>query len=146
MVMSKPSLQEHQSSDQAWAPEYDGSWREVLGPLLSIDEVQQRLGLVSHRDVDEMVRRKQLFALPTRGGRVVYPAFQFDEQGRVYPSIERIMRIFDGIALTPYTIASWLRGPKDYLEGETPIRWLQLERDVDPVIAGAEVAAAQLSH
>jgi hypothetical protein len=56
------------------------------------------------------------------------------------------MRIFDGIAMTPYTIASWLVGPKDYLEGETPIRWLQLERDVDPVIEGAEVAAARLSH
>ena len=93
-----------------------------------------------------MVRRKQLLALPTLIGQVVYPAFQFGEQGGVYPSIERILRIFDGIALTPYTIASWLRGPKDYLEGETPMRWLELERSADPVIAGTEVAAARLSH
>jgi hypothetical protein len=144
--MSKPSLHARPGSENEWSPEHDGAWREVLGPLLSIDEAQQRLGLVSHREVLEMAHRKQLLALPTREGRVVYPAFQFDAQGRVYPSIERIMRIFDGVVATPYTIASWLVGPKDYLEGETPIRWLQLERDVDPVIEGAEVAAARLSH
>jgi hypothetical protein len=146
MFMRQPSLQEHQDSDFGWVPEHYEAWRRVLGPLLSVDEVQQRLGLVSQREVAELVRRKQLLALPTREGRIVYPAFQFDEQGRVFPDIERIIRIFDGIALTPYTIASWLNGPKDYLDGETPIRWLQLERDVDPVIAGAEVAAARLSH
>lgn len=144
--MSRPILHEHQSSEPAWAPEDDKRWREVLGPLLGVDEVQQRLGLSSRRELDKMVRRNQLLALPTPDGQIVYPAFQFDEHGRVYPSIERIMRIFDGIVQTPYTVASWLRGPKDYLEGETPIRWLQLERDDDPVIAGAEVAAARLAH
>ena len=89
---------------------------------------------------------RRLLALPTREGDVVYPAYQFNKTGTVYPDIERNISIFDGVVATPYTIASWLRGPKKYLGGNAPIQWLELERDPEPVLAGAEVAAARLAR
>lgn len=126
-------------------PEDERTWREFLGPLLTSAQMQQRLG-VSVRTLHRLVEKNQLLALPTNSGESVYPDFQFNKAGRVYTDLPRVLSIFDGVVVTSYTIASWLKGPKDYLGGVTPIRWLELERDPAPVIAGAEVAAARLAH
>lgn len=107
--------------------------------------MQQRLG-VSNQTLRTLAEKNELLALSTTSGEVVYPDFQFNKAGRVYPDLPRILAIFDGAVVTAYTIASWLKGPKDYLGGVTPIRWLELERDPALVIAGAEVAAARLAH
>jgi hypothetical protein len=125
--------------------EDERTWREFLGPLLTSTQTQQRLG-VSIQTLHQLVGKHELLALPTTSGEAVYPDFQFNRAGRVYPDLPRILAIFDGVVATSYTIASWLKGPKDYLGGEAPIRWLALERDPEPVIAGAEVAAARLAH
>jgi hypothetical protein len=107
--------------------------------------MQQRLG-VSMQTLHQLVGKNQLLALPTNSGEAVFPDFQLNKAGRVYPDLPRILAIFDGSVVTSYTIASWLKGPKDYLGGVTPIRWLELDRDPEPVIAGAEVAAARLAR
>jgi hypothetical protein len=119
---------------------------EFFGPLLDSEEVRRRLGVSSTQEVVELVRSGKLLVLPSREGELIYPAFQFSDEGNVYPEIERITAIFDGVVVTPITIASWLRGPKEYLEGLSPMRWLELGRDPEPVIAGAEVAAARLAR
>ena len=122
------------------------SWREFLGPLLRTTEVTRIIGIASAREINALVKRKKLLALPSETGELFYPAFQFNDEGAVYPDIETIIGIFDGIALTPYTVAAWLKGPKDDLNGETPIQWLERKRDAAPVIAAAEMAAARLAH
>jgi hypothetical protein len=122
------------------------SWREFLGPLLNREEAKLRIGIASDLELDALVSTKQLLALPSRQGELVFPEFQFSRQGAVYRGIETILRIFGDVVATPYTIASWLRGPKEYLEGESPIRWIERERDLEPVIKGAEHAAALLAQ
>lgn len=124
----------------------DADWTEFFGPLLDAPEVARVLGVSSVQTVADLEQDKKLLALPTRDGRLVFPAFQFSQTGAIYPEIERIIAIFDDIVVTPYTIASWLRGPKEYLQGNSPIRWLELGRDPELVIAGAEVAAARLAR
>jgi hypothetical protein len=126
--------------------EDDAEWTEFFGPLLDAQQAAPILGVKSVESVAEMARDGKLLALPTRDGRVVFPAFQFGKAGAVYPEIERIIAIFADIVVTPYTIASWLLGPKEYLQGHSPIRWLELGGDPERVIAGAEVAAARLAQ
>jgi hypothetical protein len=46
---------------------------------------------------------------------------------------------------TPYTIASWLKSPKESLEGETPLRWLERGSKPDLVIEAAKLTAARLA-
>ena len=137
-LVGKPSDRPRHRSDEA-----DAAWRELLGPLLDDTQVRELLK-VSSKDLRAMVDEHALLALLTKAGETLYPRFQFAEDGRVYPDLRRILAIFDGVVVTTYTVASWLKGPKEYLGGVTPIRWLELGRDPAPVIAGAEVAAARL--
>jgi hypothetical protein len=122
------------------------SWREFLGPLLTREKAKQRIGIASDSEIDALVSTTQLLALPTSSGEFVYPEFQFSRDGVVYPGIEQVLKIFSDVVATPYTIASWLRGPKDYLEGNSPIEWLAREQELEPVIKGAELAAALLAQ
>lgn len=145
-VIDANGLAGHRSDRQRYrSDEADAAWRELLGPLLDDTQVRELLK-VSSQDLHAMVDEHALLALPTKAGETVYPRFQFTAEGRVYPALPRILAIFDGAVVTTYSVASWLKGPKDYLGGLTPIRWLELERDPESVIAGAEVAAARLAH
>jgi hypothetical protein len=122
------------------------AWNDLLGPLLSGEEVKRRIHARSLREVADLVRSGKLLSVPSQRDELVYPAFQFTKDGKVYPEIEVVIEILGEVVATPYSIASWFVGPKDYLEGQPPIRWLQLERDPAPVIAGAEATAARLSR
>jgi transcriptional regulator with XRE-family HTH domain len=120
-------------------------WKRLLGPILTMKQVQRLLRLQTSEEVNELVNQRRLLALPAEHGVVRYPAFQFTDAGEVYPTIPTILEIFDGAVETQYTVASWLQSPKEYLEGNTPIGWLERGRDPDRVIAGAEQAAARLA-
>ena len=121
-------------------------WRTFLGPLLDAEQVRSLLGVPSLEAVDNLVRAKRVLALPTSTDEVFYPAFQFDRDGQPYPAIAMIIRILDDVAVTPYTIASWLKSPNDYLEGESPIGWIELGRDQDRVLQEAKYAAEHMAH
>jgi hypothetical protein len=120
------------------------SWREFLGPLLSPVQMMARLHLQSTDELRFLVKDARILELPTRDGGAAYPEFQIGPNGEVYPEIAFVNETFGDVIATPYTIASWLRGPKDYLEGLSPIQWLELGRDPQPVLDGAEFAAALL--
>jgi hypothetical protein len=127
-------------------PAGDGEerWRALLGPLLDRVEVQQRLGLGA-ADVRTMEAGGRLLALPTESGDVVFPAFQFGPDGKVEPTIGRVLAILLPVVVTPYTVASWLRSPRDDLGRQTPLDWLAAGHDPDQVIAAAELTAARLA-
>jgi hypothetical protein len=122
------------------------SWREFLGPLLSKEEAKLRIGVASDHELELLVKENRLLALPSNHGELVYPEFQFNRDGGVYAGIEPVLHLFRDVVTTPYTIASWLRGPKDYLEGQSPIEWIESGRDLEPMIKGAELAAALLAQ
>ncbi len=121
-------------------------WRAFLGPLLSQTEVQQLIGADSANEVDALVAEQRLLALPTHEGDVVYPAFQFRADGSPYPVVGRVIEILGPVAVTPYTIASWLMSPKPYFRGTSPIHWLEMGRDPRRVVAEARLAAAHMTH
>jgi hypothetical protein len=121
-------------------------WEAFLGPLLSREQVRRLLRVESDQEVEDLVQGKQLLALPTDEGNTVYPAFQFGQNGKPYPAIARVIELLDSVAITPYTIASWLMSPKPYFGGTSAIRWLEMGRDPRRVVAEARLAAAHMAR
>lgn len=121
-------------------------WQAFLGQFLSKSEVQELIGAETASEVDALVEDGRLLALPTHEGDVVYPAFQFRADGTPYPTIGRVIEILGPVAVTPYTIASWLMSPKPYFRGTSPIHWLEMGRDPRRVVAEARLAAAHMTH
>jgi hypothetical protein len=120
-------------------------WREVLGPLLDIEKVRELLGMRSPRQIRELSASGQLLALESTEGDELYPAFQFDANGSLYPEVAGVIAIFSGIVATPYTIASWFVSRQDLLEETTPAAWLRSGRDSELLFEAARRAAAPLA-
>ena len=122
------------------------SWREVLGPLLDVEQVQSLLQVKSRQAVSDLAKRARLLSLDGSGGRKLYPAFQFGPTGRPYPEVVKVLGIFSGIVETPYTVASWFVSPQDLLDGETPAAWLRSRGSSELLLEAAERSADKLAH
>jgi hypothetical protein len=121
-------------------------WPKLLGPLLHAEDVRELVGLSSLEELDELVRQWRILALPTRQGGVVYPAFQFDDDGQPFPTIAEVIEILAPVAVTPYTIASWLMSPKPYFDDQSPMQWLESGRTPRHVVTEARLAADHMVH
>jgi hypothetical protein len=122
-------------------------WADLIGDVLTRGQVRTLLHLTADAEVESLEDRGQIIALPDPRQGAMYPSFQFTAAGEVKPEIPRIVNIFtrDPEPDTSYLIVSWLKTPKSYLNGQTPLQWLDLGKDADPVIVGAEQAAARLA-
>lgn len=120
-------------------------WRELLGAVLDRREVERLLNLGTQGELDDLVAESRLLALPAKRGELLFPAFQFGPNGSLNQTIIKVMTILRPVVVTSYTIASWLRSPKEQLGGKTPVEWLDLGNDPESVIAAAELAADHLS-
>lgn len=95
-------------------------WHEVLGPVYDTETVAELLG--GGRAVSrQAVSKRALLALRTGSGRVVYPAFQFDESGAVITGVAEVVRIMATTSLSSWTLAAWFVSPEPDLSGERPI-------------------------
>lgn len=120
-------------------------WREVLGPLLDIEKVRELLGLKSRRQIRDLSASGKLLMLESSEGDELYPAFQFDANGSLYPEVAGVIEIFSGVVATPYTIASWFVSPQDLLERGTPAAWLRSGRESELLFEAARRSAAPLA-
>ena len=80
---------------------------------------------------------KKIFAVQ-RGGRFLYPAFQFDAQGLPRKAISKVLAAL-GDAVGGWQTALWFVTPNGWLDGEKPVDLL--DRKPDAVLdAAADVA------
>ena len=119
-------------------------WREALGPLLDIEKAAGLLRLKNREQVRDLSASGRLLELDSPEGQL-YPGFQFDANGSLYPEVAEIIKIFSGVVETPYTIASWFVSPQDLLEGETPVAWLRSQRESELLFEAARRSAAPLA-
>ncbi|MBK1636871.1 hypothetical protein [Rhodovulum adriaticum] len=64
-------------------------------------------------------KANRILGLPV-GQRTVYPAFQFDEGGRPYPLMKRVLDALPD-DMTPWQTAFWLVSPSSALDGGLPL-------------------------
>ena len=62
------------------------------------------------------------------GGQLLFPAFQFDAQGKPLPVIERLLTIL-APANNEWAIAIWLITPNGWLGGQRPVELLMSDPD-----------------
>lgn len=122
----------------------DALWSQQWGAMLDGSQVVELLGLKGQRTLASLTRRRHLLALPSSGGQLVYPAFQFGRDGRPYPALPAILAEFTKAMVQPYTLASWLKSPQRLLEGKSPAAWLEAGGDQALVIEAARRTAARL--
>lgn len=118
-------------------PQFDGPWGPAIGPVFRTDQVRVLLGGVSRQALNDRVKRSTLFALKTRDGVTVYPAWQFTD-GQVLPGVAEVLKVFaadeHGEIVDGWTLASWLRTGLDELDGGSV---------ADRLLAGDAAAARQ---
>lgn len=131
----------------ALAAAAEAAWKERLGPLLEANDVRRMLGVRSRQAVSDLAARRRLLALPQRGRRVVYPAFQFGTNGRPFEAIPRVLAEFNArrAVESRWTIASWFVTPQAPLGGRTPAQWLRAGRDAETVVLAARRSAARMA-
>jgi hypothetical protein len=122
--LADPKVQERLGRRAALLATSELTWDEHLGPLYEWADVATVLGTVGTRQgVNDLARRHRLLALPTKAGKLLYPAFQF-RGARTISGLHELLVELHGSGASPWTQASWFVTPQDELEGETPAAYL----------------------
>jgi hypothetical protein len=135
------SRTEGQHPSQDPIPEDETYWREYLGEYLDETETLQLLDIDDPRALKKLVAKHVILAVPTTRG-IAYPKFQF-VGGELNPTISRVIQIFSGVVVTPYTTASWLRGVR--FGDKSVAEWIESGEDPRVVIQAAEDSASRLA-
>lgn len=117
----------------------DARWAAQLGPAYRQADVAALLG----KSKQAVSRDRHLLALRTRGGAIVYPAFQFDGR-RLLPGLGTVVTTLVPVAASPWTVASWLTSGSASLDGRRPLDVLR-EGEVAAVQRAADAFAAGLA-
>ena len=120
-------------------------WSEILGPLLTTEQVQSLMGPDSRQAVGDLARKSRILVLDGSNGRNLFPSFQFDPEGQPYSVMAKVVTVFSEVVETPYTIASWFVSPQDLLDGETPVAWMRSQKDPSRLLAAAKRSAGELT-
>ena len=124
----------------------DSVWGRHLGAMFDAEQAKVVLGVSSRQAVSDLAKRGRLLAVDAASGRKLYPAFQFGKGGRPYLELVAILKLFQGVVETPYTIASWLASPNTLLGNETPIDWMRSGRESALLQEAARRDAERLAH
>jgi len=143
--LADPEVQERLGRRAALLATSELTWDKHLGPLYEWSDVAAVLATVGTRQgVNDLARRRRLLALPTQGGKLLYPAFQF-RGARSISGLHELLVELDGSGASPWTQASWFVTAQDELDGESPAAYLSRHSLDDRVLKAVRRAAARLA-
>jgi hypothetical protein len=143
--LSDPVIQEQLGRRAALLATSELTWDQHLGPLYGWSDVAEILGTVSSRQgVHDLAQRRRLLALPASGGRVLYPAFQFQGR-RTLPGLPELLEILVSSGATGWTQASWFQSSQEELGGETPVAHLSTHGLDEQILDAASRVAGRLA-
>jgi len=143
--LADPEVQKRLGRRAALLATSELTWDEHLGPLYDWSNVAAVLGTVGTRQgVNDLARRQRLLALPTQGGKLLYPAFQFCG-ARTISGLHELLVELGGSGASPWTQASWFVTPQDELDGESPSAYLSRHSLDDRVLKAVRRVAAHLA-
>lgn len=107
-------------------------WLDRLGPVFTTPQLTQLLG-IDVQGVARFAEERSFWGLSTDDDLVcpVYPVRQFASPFTVRAGLPEILRVFDNVAVTDWTLASWLVSPQPSLDGRDVLEWLE-EYSGDP--------------
>jgi hypothetical protein len=114
---------------------------EVSGPFYDTAGLSRWLQM-SRQALHQRVARHAILACPLDGDGVVYPTWQFLDNGATIPSLAEVLATLAEGTDDAWMIALWMRAPSEDLEGEPPSGWLRNGRDPERVIAMAYQVAS----
>lgn len=122
--------------------EQEQRWREIEARYGLLDSAQvsdlSRSRATNRAEYASNLHRRHKALAVRRNGRLRFPGFQFDRNGRVYPAIPRIIGAVSSEGWSPESITLWMDSPNGYLGGQTPIDRIE---DTDAVLDAAINAA-----
>ncbi|HVG10993.1 MAG TPA: hypothetical protein VNM67_25035 [Thermoanaerobaculia bacterium] len=125
-------------------------WDDLLGPFYTTSKVAEILGGVSRQAIADRRERHTLLALKTADGTLVYPNFQFNDHNEVLAGLPEVLQCFRGQRgdnrIDDWSLAGWLVSKFRTLDSRSPVEWLRLGRDPEPVLRLARAAASRLSE
>lgn len=105
--------------------EQEQRWRDIESRYGLLDSAQvadltgskarNRAGTASH------LRTGGKALAVYRGGRYLFPGFQFTVGGQVFPVIPKVIEVMAEEGWQPESIVEWLDSPNGYLGGRTPV-------------------------
>lgn len=121
------------------------TWDEHLGPLYEWSDVAAVLGTVGTRQgINDLAKRRRLLALPTKGGKLLYPAFQF-RGPRTIAGLHELLLELDRSSASRWTQASWFVTGQDELDGESPAAYLSRHPLDERVLKAVRRVTARLA-
>lgn len=118
-------------------------WTDELGPFYDSEGVGMLLGNVTKQAVSDRVRRHRLLALRTGSGRLVYPAFQFENRS-VLDGLGDLLSIVAPDDTEGWYVASWLTTSDPAFGGRSPVEELRTHGLTDELRAAARDVAGSL--
>lgn len=95
----------------------------AVGPVLDTADLVEWLG-VTKQAIHNRARRHDLLALMTSDGHVVYPDWQFDDDGTTRRGVADAVKALTKAGMDPWTQAVWFRGPSSAFEEMSAAQWL----------------------
>src|SRR5450755_2611924 len=93
-------------------------WEDVVGPLLSGQQVRELMGGVSRQRLEQLAGSGRLIVLEERSGQRRYPAWQFGEDSRPLATLVAAhQRLVTDGEMSPWSAASWCVHEHDQLGG-----------------------------
>lgn len=143
--LADPAVQERLGRRAALLVTSELTWAEHLGPLFDWKAVASVLGTVGTRQgINDLAKRGRLLGLPTKTGKLLYPAFQL-AGGRTLPGLPDVLAVLGESGASPWTQASWFVTPQPELDELTPALHLMRVGHDDAVMLSARRAAARLA-
>lgn len=99
-------------------------WGERIGPVYTAARLVEVLG-VSHEAISGQTESCALWGLTTADGHTVYPARQFTADFEVLPGLSDVLRVFNGVPVDDWSLASWLLSGQLDLSGKSVLDWLE---------------------
>lgn len=124
-----PLIQIHQPSNPM---------ADLVGPFYDTSGVRAMLA-TSRQSINQRTQRGTLLGVQTSDGAWLYPTFQFAGK-TLRPELVSVLRLLRD--QPRWSVAVWLRGPTEDLDGQSPEQWLDTQQD--PAIV--ERLARQTAH
>ena len=118
---------------------------EVIGPFYDTPGLTQWLQ-ITRQALHQRLKAASVLGCPLDDGSVVYPAWQFLDNGATLPGLAEVLKSLSSGTGDAWQIALWLSAPSEDLDGASVRDWLRANRSREPVLALARQSAAAWSR